>query len=107
VRAAWQRFWIVLERTLFYPTAGGQPHDLGTLGGLNVLDVRNEEGEVRHLVDGPAPTVGEVVRGAIDWPRRYRHMQRHSAQHLLSQAFLRINPAFTTQAVSLSGPSAP
>jgi alanyl-tRNA synthetase len=98
------RCWLLLERTLFYPTSGGQPHDLGTLGGMKVLDVKNEGDEVWHLIEGPAPKEGEVVEGVIDWPRRYRHMQRHSAQHLLSQAFLRTGTAFTTQAVSLGGP---
>lgn len=91
-----------LEDTLFYPTSGGQPHDTGTLGGAAVTDVKLEGDAVWHLVAG-RPEVGARVEGALDWSRRYRHMQRHSAQHLLSQAFYRLAPAFETRAVSLAG----
>ncbi|MDQ3460671.1 MAG: DHHA1 domain-containing protein [Deinococcota bacterium] len=104
VREAEDGHWILLGRTLFYPRAGGQPHDLGTLKGRRVLDVRNEGDRVWHLLEGDPLQAGETVAGKIDWPRRYRHMQRHSGQHLLSQAFVRVNPVFATQAVSLSGP---
>jgi alanyl-tRNA synthetase len=92
-----------LEDTLFYPTSGGQPHDTGTLAGAAVVDVKVAGGEVWHLVEG-RPERGARVAGALDWPRRYRHMQRHSAQHLLSQAFWRLTPPFETRAVNLSGP---
>ena len=80
-------FEVVLAATAFYPTSGGQPHDTGTLGGRRVLDVVDrEEGGVVHVVDGPLE-VGAVVTGAIDWPRRFDHMQQHSGQHVLSAAF--------------------
>ena len=93
--------WVRLAQTLFYPTSGGQPHDTGSLDGVPVLDVKLEDGAVWHLIQGELGE-GTLVEGRIDWPRRYRHMQRHSAQHLLSQAFVRLSPAFATRAVSLS-----
>jgi alanyl-tRNA synthetase len=74
-----------LDQTAFYPTSGGQPHDIGTLGDARVVDVQDDEdGAVVHLVEGPCPTVGAHVHGAIDWPRRVDHMQQHTGQHLLS-----------------------
>lgn len=100
---------VVLEQTLFYPTSGGQPHDVGTLRGAfgeaQVVSVQMRNGQVLHLLRGDIPKVGERVQGEIDWSRRYRHMQRHSAQHLLSQACLRVDPAFATVSVSLQSPS--
>jgi alanyl-tRNA synthetase len=80
-------FEVVLAATAFYPTSGGQPHDTGTLGGRRVLDVvdRDESGVV-HIVDGPLD-VGTTVAGAIDWPRRFDHLQQHTGQHVLSAAF--------------------
>ena len=82
---------VVLDQTLFYPTAGGQLHDTGRLADARVLEVGESEkayGEVVHTLDRPL-AVGQVVEGQLDWPRRYRHMQRHTAQHLVSQAFVR------------------
>ena len=71
-----------LDRTAFYPTSGGQPFDTGTLGAARVLDVVDEDGRIAHLLDRPL-AVG-VVSGAVDWPRRFDHMQQHTGQHLLS-----------------------
>ncbi|HKI55627.1 MAG TPA: DHHA1 domain-containing protein [Trueperaceae bacterium] len=96
--------WVALEAGAFYPTSGGQPHDTGRLGAAAVTDVSLAGGEVWHRVNGQAPEPGEEVEGVIDWDRRYRHMQRHSAQHLLSQAFVRVSSAFETRSVSLRGP---
>ena len=80
-------FEVVLAVTAFYPTSGGQPHDTGTLGGRRVLDVVDRDDTVVvHVVDGPLE-VGAVVAGAIDWPRRFDHMQQHTGQHVLSAAF--------------------
>ena len=81
------RFEVSLAATAFYPTGGGQPHDLGELGGRRVLDVVDHEAlGVGHVVDG-ALEPGARVRGVIDWGRRFDHMQQHSGQHLLSAAF--------------------
>ena len=79
---------VILDQTCFYPTSGGQLHDTGTLSGVNVVDVAAEQGAVLHILAAPPPFgVGDVVEGAIDWARRYDHMQQHSGQHLLSQLF--------------------
>ena len=76
---------LILDRTAFYPTSGGQPHDLGKIGDANVLDVRDEGDEILHLVDRK-PSDPEV-NCCINWPRRFDHMQQHTGQHLLSAMF--------------------
>lgn len=79
---------LVLDRSAFYPTSGGQQHDTGTLNDVAVVDVEvAADGAVLHLLAEPLPEAVEEVIGAIDWPRRFDHMQQHSGQHLLSQAF--------------------
>ena len=74
---------VALDRTVFYPTGGGQPHDTGTLGGAAVTDVRKEGDVVWHTLDGPIPAVGAQVHGEIDWARRYALMRTHTALHVL------------------------
>jgi alanyl-tRNA synthetase len=92
---AGDRFAVTLSATAFYPTSGGQPHDLGRLGGRAVLDVVDEEdGRLVHLVDGPLD-IGARVHGALDWTRRFDHMQQHTGQHVLSAAFETICKART------------
>jgi alanyl-tRNA synthetase len=76
---------IVLDSTAFYPTSGGQPHDLGKLGETNVIDVLEHGDEIIHIVDGCLEKGS--VHGCINWPRRYDHMQQHTGQHLLSAMF--------------------
>ncbi len=76
---------LLLDRTAFYPTSGGQPNDLGRIGDANVLDVRDEGDEILHLVDRK-PSDPDV-NGCIHWPRRFDHMQQHTGQHLLSAMF--------------------
>ena len=76
---------LLLDRTAFYPTSGGQPHDLGRIGDANVLDVRDEGEEILHIVDRK-PSDPDV-NGCINWPRRFDHMQQHTGQHLLSAMF--------------------
>ena len=79
---------VYLDRTLFYPTSGGQPHDLGTLGGEPIADVVDEDARIAHLFSRPSRlAVGEQVTGTIDGTRRYDHMQQHTGQHLLSAVF--------------------
>ena len=85
---------LVLDRTAFYPTSGGQPFDVGTLSGVQVLDVVDtDDGRILHVVDR-APE-GSRVTGAIDWARRFDHMQQHTGQHVLSAAFDRLLSART------------
>lgn len=81
---------VYLDRTAFYPTAGGQAHDTGTLGGQRVVDVANEGERIAHHLAEPAAglTVGATVEGRIDWARRFDHMQQHTGQHLLSAVVL-------------------
>ncbi len=79
---------VVLDRTAFYPTGGGQPHDTGTLewerGTCPVVEVRKQGNVVLHRVEGAAPPVGAHVRGTIDWDRRYALMRHHTALHSMS-----------------------
>ncbi|MFQ5776614.1 MAG: DHHA1 domain-containing protein [Terriglobia bacterium] len=84
-----QRARIALDQTAFYPSAGGQPHDLGTLNDIEVEDVfEGPNKEIIHLV-ARAPD-SEQVQGRIDWARRFDHMQQHTGQHILSAAFVRL-----------------
>lgn len=79
---------VVLDRTYFYPTGGGQEHDTGTLGEARVVDVYKDEeqGVTVHVLDRDLPL--GPVSGRIDGERRLRHMQHHTAQHLLTQCFV-------------------
>jgi len=76
---------VALDRTVFYPTGGGQPHDTGTLAGRAVVDVRKEGELVWHALagDGEVPDVGAVVEGTVDWDRRHALMRTHTALHVL------------------------
>jgi len=98
------RLGILLDRTAFYPTGGGQPHDTGSLAGLPVIEVRESDDGPIHVLelrDGQGNarpvhlTVGEEVEGVVDWPRRFDHMQQHSGQHILSKAFVEVASART------------
>lgn len=85
---------VVLEETLFYPTSGGQPYDAGTLNDIPVVDVFEDESRrIVHLLQ--QPVAGPKVEGRIDWRRRFDHMQQHTGQHLLSQAFIKVCNAET------------
>jgi alanyl-tRNA synthetase len=76
---------VYLDRTAFYPTSGGQAHDLGTLGEVEIVDVVDEEDRIAHHLARPLGVpVGAVVVGQVDMTRRADHMQQHTAQHLLS-----------------------
>lgn len=80
---------VVLDRTAFYVTGGGQPHDTGRLrwdgGEAGVVDVRKDRdtGAAVHLLDADPPPVGTAVRGEIDWERRHALMRTHTALHVL------------------------
>lgn len=89
VEADESRQRVYLDRTAFYPTSGGQPHDTGLLGGVRVVDVVDDGERIAHLVADALPVrPGDRVRGTVDAARRRDHMQQHTGQHLLSAAFV-------------------
>lgn len=79
---------VILDRTAFYPESGGQPFDTGTLGETSVINVIEDQETIIHVLDGDLKA--EYVCGRINWPRRFDHMQQHTGQHILSQAFWEI-----------------
>lgn len=74
---------VALDRTAFFPEGGGQPADTGTLGPAAVRDVQEQSDEIWHLTDRPLP-VGEAVEGRLDAEQRWRRMQNHSGEHIVS-----------------------
>jgi alanyl-tRNA synthetase len=87
---------VVLDRTAFYPTGGGQPSDTGTLNGARVVEcIDDGDRGVLHVVQGAAPALDEVVAGRVDWSRRLDHIQQHTGQHILSQALVKLFDAPT------------
>jgi alanyl-tRNA synthetase len=87
---------VVLDQTAFYPDSGGQPCDRGFLAGIKVEDVREDDsGRILHILAAPLDSGSVQVHGAIDWGRRFDHMQQHTGQHILSQAFLGLAKAAT------------
>jgi alanyl-tRNA synthetase len=82
MQTAWE---VLLDETALYPSSGGQPNDLGLLGEAVVLDVRDDGEEIVHIVDREVAKGG--VKGCVNWPRRFDHMQQHTGQHLLSAMF--------------------
>ncbi|MDT5123015.1 MAG: alanyl-tRNA synthetase [Acidobacteriota bacterium] len=87
---------VTLDRTAFYPTGGGQPSDTGTLNETRVVECLDMEDEgVLHVLQGRSLTVGASVKGRVDWPRRLDHIQQHTGQHILSQAFVSLFNAET------------
>lgn len=101
---------VALDATAFYPEGGGQNADTGVLrwegGEARVTDTQKDKGSGRiwHALEGDLPPVGTSVTGEVDALRRWRQMARHSAEHLLAQAFFRVNPAFRVAAVGMRGP---
>lgn len=84
-----------LNRSAFYPTSGGQPYDTGTLNGARVKDVFvDKDGEVWHEIEGELQA-GEQVRGAIDWVRRFDHMQQHGGEHMIAGAVYELTGGMT------------
>lgn len=79
--------YVVLSETAFYPTGGGQPHDNGTINGIEVTNVEIIDGEIRHYLATSLPPNTKYIDGTIDWKRRFDHMQQHAGQHILSAAF--------------------
>lgn len=84
---------IILDRTCFYPASGGQPHDTGQINDVEVLEVMEEGEKIIHLLEKDVE--GDRIKGVVNWERRFDHMQQHTGQHILSQAFTRILQAGT------------
>lgn len=84
-----ESFDVLLDRSAFYPSSGGQPFDTGLLGEAKVMDVNVTDGEVWHTVTQALP-VGETVHGSIDWARRLDHMQQHAGDHMIAGALHRL-----------------
>src|SRR3954468_19119531 len=79
------RATVYLDRTAFYPSSGGQPYDTGSIGGATVVEVVDEDDRIAHRLAAP---VGDgAVDCAVDWTRRFDHMQQHTGQHLISAVF--------------------
>ncbi len=78
---------VALDATAFYPTGGGQPHDIGTMkwddDSVEVTDVGGRGALVWHTLSGPPPPIGAVVECEIDWHRRHQLMRTHTALHIL------------------------
>lgn len=77
------RYHIVLDQTAFFPPGGGQAEDVGTLNDIPVIGVAEEDGDILHCTPVPIPVGTEVV-GQIDWDTRFRRMQQHSGEHIVS-----------------------
>jgi len=87
---------VILDRTIFYPEAGGQMADRGVLADATVLEVQvDDEGAVHHVLEGPLPPIGARVTGKIERPRRREHMALHTGQHMLSRALVDVARAET------------
>ncbi|WP_226584116.1 alanyl-tRNA editing protein [Halobacillus litoralis] len=80
-------YYVILKETAFYPTGGGQPHDTGTLNEIEVIDVEEVDGEVRHYTEEKLDSDTEYVQGSINQDRRIDHMQQHCGQHIISAVF--------------------
>ena len=77
------RYKVILNATAFYPEGGGQACDVGILGGVRVLDVQQIDGDIVHFCDKPL-AVDALVKGSIDWDRRFDLMQQHTGEHIVS-----------------------
>ena len=84
------KWYVTLEETIFYPTGGGQPHDIGMINGVQVTEVEEVEGEIRHYIAGPSFEAGTSVTIEIDWKRRFDFMQQHAGQHILTAAIVEL-----------------
>lgn len=90
---------IVLDKTIFYPSSGGQPSDTGIIKAdkeYKVINVKKEQGKIIHELDSPGLKPGDKAHCKIDWERRYKLMRSHTAAHLLSVAFYSETGALVT-----------
>ncbi len=86
--------WVTLDQTAFYPGGGGQPSDRGRVGDARIVEVEESDGAIWHRAEGTLEA-GKRVACALDWSRRFDHMQQHTGQHILSRAFVEVADAET------------
>ena len=84
---------VYLDRTAFYPSSGGQPHDLGRVNGIEITEIIDEDDRIAHVL--AAPLEAGDVECRVDWGRRFDHMQQHTGQPLLSAVLLDLFAAQT------------
>lgn len=90
LETAGENITIILEETAFFPTGGGQSCDLGIIDNLPVLDVFEKNGLIYHRVANAGTLkAGDRVACQIDWPHRFKNMQRHCGEHILSGMFFK------------------
>ena len=82
------KFAIILEETYFYPTTGGQEHDIGTINGVDVIDVVEYNDQILHLTQKEIS--GDIAECNINWKRRFDFMQQHTGQHILSESIFKV-----------------
>ena len=80
----------VLDKTAFYPTSGGQPHDNGLLNSVAIFDVTESDGNIQHISDSAVGSKGDRVKGKVNSGRRKYFRQLHTAQHILSSVFIEL-----------------
>ena len=94
--------FVVLDKTAFYPNAGGQPYDIGVMirkgdnKEFKVVYVGKFSGEISHEVAEQGLEEGDEINGKIDWDSRYGHMRAHTAAHILAESLYRNSGALTT-----------
>jgi alanyl-tRNA synthetase len=86
----------VLDKSYFYPTGGGQPCDTGSINSIAVIDVfsRDDDAAIVHVLE-KSVSISDKARGEVFWARRFDHMQHHTGQHILTQAFVQVADAKT------------
>lgn len=84
---------LILDQTCFYPEGGGQPADKGSLEGIPVIHVFEQDDRIVHVLE--KQVTADAVKGKIDWATRFDHMQQHAGQHVLSQCFVQFFDAAT------------
>ena len=89
------KYHAVLDQTLFYPSGGGQPCDLGTVDGIKVIDVHERGEEIVHVLE--APVEGRNIHGVIDWGRRFELMQQHLGEHLFAGTLYNLHQIHTAR----------